>query len=84
MKRKNKVKEKNEKKERMKRQHPSNPLFLRMAASSWRTPTTIACVGDACLTSIYRRGDDNDYFVGLRLRYRVIAFYWRPMSKSAK
>ena len=83
MKRKNKIKKK-ERGERKNETATSNLLSLRMAASSWRTPTTIACVGDACLTSIYRRRDDNDYFVGLRLRYRVIAFYWRPMSKSTK
>lgn len=33
-------------------------------AELWRT---IACVGDACLTSIYRRRDDNDYFVRLQI-----------------
>ena len=50
-----------------------------LSAGGKRRELYVACVGDACLTSIYRRRDDNDYYVGLRLRYRVIEFYWRPI-----
>ena len=73
---------------RMKRQYPSCLLFLRInVVCSWWTPRTVCCVRGWRVSDVnlsYRR-DDNDYYVGvLRLRYRVIEFYWRPIGENEK